>query len=338
MDIIGEGQPAVTGQPAPTAPATTAPATAQPAAPVTPTTDPVVPAATSQPVGPDVIAAVAAQAPAKTEAPAPAAVEEPAKPSLYDQVRGVPLQDLLPETFKNDPHLSRIKDIDALAKNVVDSQKFISQSVRIPGEDATEADRAEFYKKLGRPETAADYTLDLKPEYVEKGVKIDDTQQQWYKDVALKANLTKEQANIVFGSYVDKEVASATDQSVSQTEKATKTINELKGIWRSEYNDNINLINSNLGKFFPPDVQPELRSKGLFADSSFIQSMLGLTKKVTGSNMFIEGGSPENDSTNLQALEAKRRDLMKAPDRRQRKTEEYDLNRQILELKNAQTT
>lgn len=330
MDIIGEGQPAVTGQPAPTAPATTAPVTAQ-------VTDPVAPAATSQPVGADVIAAVAAQAPAKSEAPAPAAVEEPVKPSLYDQVRGVPLQDLLPDTLKSDPHLSRIKDIDALAKNVVDSQKFISQSVRIPGEDATEADRSEFYKKLGRPETASDYTLELKPEYVEKGVKVDDAQQQWYKDVALKANLTKEQANIVFGSYVDKEVASATDQQLSQTEKATKTIDELKGIWRSDYNDNINLINSNLDKFFPADVQAELRSKGLFADSAFIQSMLGLTKKVTGSNMFIEGGSTANTPNTLQALEAKRRDLMIAPDRRQRKTEEFELNKQIAELK-SQTT
>lgn len=334
MDIIGEGQPAVTGQPASTAPATTAPATAQPAAQVT---DPVAPAATSQPVGADVIAAVAAQAPAKSEAPAPAATDEPAKPSLYDQVRGVPLQDLLPDTLKSDPHLSRIKDIDALAKNVVDSQKFISQSVRIPGEDATEEERAAFYTKLGRPEKAEEYTLELKPEYVEKGVKVDDAQQQWYKDVALKANLTKEQANIVFESYVDKEVAAATDQQVSQTEKATKTINELKGIWRSEYNDNINLINSNLDKFFPADVQAELRSKGLFADSAFIQSMLGLTKKVTGSNMFIEGGSTANQPNTLQALEAKRRELMTSPDRRQRKTEEFELNKQIAELK-SQTT
>jgi len=324
MDIIGEGQPEVTGQPAPAAPVATAPTTTDtaPAAP--------------QPVGPDIIAAVEAQAPAKTDAPAP--VEEPAKPSLYDQVRGVPLQDLLPDTLKSDPHLSRIKDIDALAKNVVDSQKFISQSVRIPGEDATEADRADFYKKLGRPETAADYTLDLKPEYVEKGVKVDEARQQWYRDVSLKANLTTEQAKIVFDNYVDTEVATAAEVSANLAEKSTKTINELKGIWRSDYNDNINLINSNLDKFFPKDVQAELRSKGLFADSSFIQSMLGLTKKVTGSNMFIEGGSPPAELSNLQALEAKRRELMVAPDRRQRKTEEFELNKAIAELKTQQTT
>jgi hypothetical protein len=54
--------------------------------------------------------------------------------------------------------------------------------------------------------------------------------------------------------------------------------------------------------------------------------------------MFIEGGSTANQPTNLQALEAKRRELMVSPDRRQRKTEEFELNKQIVELKNAQTT
>lgn len=348
MSVIGDGQPgAPAGQPTETA----APATATaPAATDTTTTDPAV-APASKHVDASVIAAVGNQGAKQPEAAtppttppatppgAPAATPPgtpPGASNIYEQVRGAKLTDILSDEFKNDPNITRIADVDNLAKSFIESRKYISQAVKIPDADATEEERAEFYKKLGRPEKAEEYTLELKPEYKEKGINIDNTQAQWYKELALKANLTSEQAKIVFENYVDKEVNGSLQMAEQQKELTAKTIDGLKGVWRSQYNDNINLINSNLDKFFSKDVQATLTAKGLFSDQAFIESMLDLTKKVTGSNMFIESGSTAGQQTELQGLEAKRRELMLAPDRRQRKAEEFDLNKRIAEIKDKQ--
>ena len=364
MNIIGDGQPAApTGQPAPSA------APAEVAAPT-----PTAAAPTDQvnyqqpqgpkPVDPSVLAAFKQsgqpQAPASNPAapadgniigndpvvpPTTPPTTDPQPPTtdpntnIYEQVRGAKLQDIIPEQYKNDPHLSRITDIEGLCKVAVDSQKFISQSVRIPGEDATEEDRAEFYKKLGRPEDAQGYEVDLTQDLKDKGMSIDADRSAKFKEAALKANLTAEQAKNLFEYYTAEEANVMLGSKVALQEQAAKTIDNLKGKWRSDYADNINLINANLDKFFPKEVQETLKAKGMFADQTFIESMLGLTKKVSGSNMFIEGGGPsELQQSELAQLEQKRRDLMVAPDRRQRKQEEFDINKRIAILKAEQNS
>lgn len=54
----------------------------------------------------------------------------------------------LPEDLRDNPSLKDIKDIGGLAKNFVDQQKYLGQSIRIPGEDAGDGDRAAFNEKL----------------------------------------------------------------------------------------------------------------------------------------------------------------------------------------------
>lgn len=362
MNIIGDGQPAApTGQPAPSA------APADTAAPA-PTGQVADQGNYQQPQGPKPVdpAIIAAVTKNQTPAAAPAApadgniigndpqvppTADPQVPptqdppatdpntNIYEQIRGAKLQDIIPEQYKNDPHLSRITDIEGLCKVAVDSQKFISQSVRIPGEDATEEDRVEFYKKLGRPEDAQGYNIDLPQALKDQGMNIDADRSTKYKEAALKFNLTDEQAKGLFEYYTTEEAGNMLATKAALQDQAAKTIDNLKGKWRSEYADNINLINANLDKFFPKEVQESLKAKGMFADQSFIESMLGLTKKVSGSNMFIEGNGPTDlNQSELAQLEQKRRELMVAPDRRQRKQEEFDLNSRIATLKAQQNS
>lgn len=358
MNIIGDGQPAApTGQPAPSA----APADTAAPAPTGQAADQGTQTQLGpKPVDPSIIAAVQNQgtqkqvtnpaAPADgniigTDPVVPPTTDTQTPPTtqpatnIYEQVRGAKLQDIIPEQYKNDPHLARITDIDGLCKVAVDSQKFISQSVRIPGADATEEDRVEFYKKLGRPEDADGYNIDLPQELKDKGLSIDATRSAKFKEAALKANLTTEQADFLFNMYTAEEATNMLGAKTNLQDQAAKTIDNLKGKWRSDYNDNINLINANLDKFFPKEVQETLKSKGMFADQSFIESMLGLTKKVSGSNIFIDGNGPTDlAQSELAQLEQKRRELMTAPDRRQRKQEEFQINERIATLKASQNS
>ena len=71
----------------------------------------------------------------------------------------------------------------------------------------------------------------------------------------------------------------------------------------------------------------------LFSDKDFILAVHGLTKNITGDNLYVEGGNVAGIESELDKLEKARRDLMVAPDRRSRKNEEFELNKTIAELK-----
>lgn len=54
-----------------------------------------------------------------------------------------------------------VKDIDGLAKIARDNQRALRESgrVKVPGEGATDAERAEFHKAIGVPDAAKDYVI-----------------------------------------------------------------------------------------------------------------------------------------------------------------------------------
>lgn len=57
-------------------------------------------------------------------------------------------RDSLPEDLRAAPSLATIKDVAALAKSYTEQQQFIGSSIRIPSDNAGEADRKAFYDKL----------------------------------------------------------------------------------------------------------------------------------------------------------------------------------------------
>ena len=66
----------------------------------------------------------------------------------------------LPAELQGAPQLKDVKDIGSLAKQFIDQQRFLGNSIRIPGEDAGEPGRREFREKLMK----ADPTLTIRPD------------------------------------------------------------------------------------------------------------------------------------------------------------------------------
>ena len=54
----------------------------------------------------------------------------------------------LPEELRSNPTLQDTKSVEALAKRFVDTKSALGASIRIPGEDASDEVRQEFYSKL----------------------------------------------------------------------------------------------------------------------------------------------------------------------------------------------
>ena len=68
----------------------------------------------------------------------------------------------LPEELKNDPTLQNINDPESAAKTLIHQQKMMGNRIPIP---KTDEEKAELYTKLGRPESADKYEVQVADEY-----------------------------------------------------------------------------------------------------------------------------------------------------------------------------
>jgi hypothetical protein len=74
-------------------------------------------------------------------------------------------KEAISEEFRSDPNIEKFTEIDALAKSYINATKMIGQDkVAVPNKNSTEDQWNEVYDKLGRPESADKYSLDIKSE------------------------------------------------------------------------------------------------------------------------------------------------------------------------------
>ena len=93
----------------------------------------------------------------------------------------------LPEDLKNDPTLSNFKDVESLAKTVVHQQKVLGNRIPIP---KTDEEKMEVYNKLGRPEAADKYEVNVPEDY---SAYFSPEQINQFKNVAHQMGLKQQQ-------------------------------------------------------------------------------------------------------------------------------------------------
>lgn len=135
----------------------------------------------------------------------------------------------LSEELQNDATIQNINDIESAAKTLVHQQKRMGSLVPIP---KTDEERAELYDKLGRPEEAGKYE-----------VNIPDTHQQFFseenvnqfKNVAHQIGLNNDQVNALINYQLG-----AIEHDLKQSEYAAvsdkgSTEESLKQEWGFDY-------------------------------------------------------------------------------------------------------
>ena len=248
-------------------------------------------------------------------------------------------KDYIPEELKDRSEWNNIKDPSDLFKNYINAQQTISKSVRIPDENATAEDVANFYSKLGKPKSKDEYDFSYTPKgqnYVYNKDSFDFTV---FKDIADKANLTKDQYQALASAYIDINNENYINYNKSLEAKAAQELKEaeqkLKTAWGANYNSNINAISEKVKKLYPSATLTRMQNAGLFRDPEFLEAHLKLTKMMTGDTVFIEGNAVENVPQTLQTLQEKRDKLM-SEDYAKNKEQVLSLNKQIVQLKQSQ--
>ncbi len=161
-------------------------------------------------------------------------------------------RDELPEELRDSPTLKDVEDVGSLAKQFVDQASYLGNSLRLPGEDATDEARAEFrgklidkklglmevpnledadamagiYTTLGRPEKSDGYT---KPEV--EGAAVDDARFTVMATLAHEAGISDKQFSKVITGILQGDAELANTANMARE-------GELKGLreeWGTAY-------------------------------------------------------------------------------------------------------
>lgn len=139
----------------------------------------------------------------------------------------------MPDDLKADKTLAQFPSIGDAGKELVRLKGFEGKAIAIPDEKATDQERAAFYTKLGRPETADKYTI-TKPENLPESVTYSPEAEAAVRQVFHKANLTDSQAKVLHGWFYET-VAAGEKANADKAQKALDAaVNTLKDEWKGD--------------------------------------------------------------------------------------------------------
>ena len=180
------------------------------------------------------------EAPQQTEQPISSTTEQPTVAKSWKEA--------ISEEYRNDPNISKFTEIDALAKSYINATRMIGQDkVAVPNENSTDDQWNEVYAKLGRPESADKYKLDVKSE----AVPIEDGAIKQFAETSHKLGLNNKQAQGILEYYKSMMEGSAQQFKVDTETAQAQAEQQLRQEWGKTFEENVkkagSVAKANLG-------------------------------------------------------------------------------------------
>ena len=145
-------------------------------------------------------------------------------------------KETISEEFRNDPNISKFTEIDALAKSYINATRMIGQDkVAIPNENSTDDQWQEVYGKLGRPESADKYQLEVQSETAP----LDEGAIKQFAENAHQLGLNNKQAQGILEFYKNSMEGSAQQAKIDTETSQANAEQELRKEWGKSYDNNI---------------------------------------------------------------------------------------------------
>ena len=203
-------------------------------------------------------------------------------------------RDSLSDELRNDPTLQNHKDVESLAKTVVHQQKMIGNRIPLP---KTDEEKTELYSKLGRPEDAANYEVQV-PETHQKYFRDESVDE--FKNVAHKIGLNNEQVNALMDfqlAQIDNELQLQGSSLNVQKEEVEAS---LKKEWGFDYDKNLRSAQRALQVYGDDEVRA-LMDTEVGNNPAVIKMFARLGKDVTEDM----AQNTQNNGLNVSPLDAK---------------------------------
>ena len=180
------------------------------------------------------------EAPQQTEQPISSTTEQPTVAKSWKEA--------ISEEYRKDPNIEKFTEIDALAKSYINATRMIGQDkVAVPNENSTEDQWNEVYAKLGRPESADKYKLDVKSE----AVPIEDGAIKQFAETSHKLGLNNKQAQGILEYYKSMMEGSAQQSKVDTETAQAQAEQQLRQEWGKTFDENVkkagSVAKANLG-------------------------------------------------------------------------------------------
>ena len=140
------------------------------------------------------------------------------------------------EEFRNDPNIEKFTEIDALAKSYINATRMIGQDkVAVPNKNSTEDQWNEVYSKLGRPESADKYALNIESE----AVAMDEGAIKSFAEQSHKLGLNNTQAQGILEFYKNNMESNMKRATVDTETAQAQAETELRAEWGKEFDSNV---------------------------------------------------------------------------------------------------
>ena len=145
-------------------------------------------------------------------------------------------KEAIPEELRNDPNIAKFTELESLAKSYVNATRMIGQDkVAVPNNNSTEDQWNEVYDKLGRPESADKYQLDIKSD----AVPLDESAIKSFAENAHQLGLNNKQAQGILEFYKNSMEGSLQQNKVDMETAQAQAEQELRKEWGGNYEANI---------------------------------------------------------------------------------------------------
>lgn len=214
---------------------------------------------------------------------------EEAKPS-FD------FREHVPEEFKDASSLKDIKDFDGLIKSFVNKDSMIGKKF----EDLSPEDVSKYYGKMGRPDDASKYDLDV--EGVGKEADLD-----WFKVSAHKAGLSNDQAKEVLSNYLSVNEKMVAEKQEAAAKSHSNQVAEVKEMFGIDFQENVAKANEAAKFIGGQDLLDAIKDSGMGNNPHVIKAfhevskMMGEHKSVSGESK-PTGASTESIQRSINEL------------------------------------
>ena len=208
---------------------------------------------TTQPVATDQTTTATAQ-------PILSSTEQPTEP-----VSGKTWKEAISEEYRSNPNIEKFTELDALAKSYINAVSMIgTDKIPLPGKTSTDEQWNEVYNKLGRPESADKYTLELKTDVAP----VDENVIKGFAQNAHKLGLNNKQAQGILEFYKQTLEGSAKEMSVNMESAQAEATNMLRSEWGKTYDENLRKASSVAQTYLEPELlDTQLRDGSRLGDN-----------------------------------------------------------------------
>ena len=145
-------------------------------------------------------------------------------------------KEIISEEYRKNPNIEKFTEIDALAKSYINAVSMIgSDKIPVPTNNSTEDQWNEVYNKLGRPESADKYKLDVKSDIVP----MEETSIKSFAENAHKLGLNNKQAQGILEFYKNNMEQSAQQMNIDMETNQASAEAQLRKEWGRSFDENI---------------------------------------------------------------------------------------------------